>query len=128
MLLIWFLKCVTVRNPGRIVLKLPPHTCRIRVLLEMFPQAKFVHIVRDQYVVFPSTVNLWKRLYRDEGWQLPKYRGLDDHVFKTLTRMYEAFERDRELLGTGINSARYVTKTWLPTRWERCSRSTSSSG
>ncbi len=96
--LVWFLKCVTVRNPGRIVLKSPPHTCRIRVLLEMFPKAKFVHIVRDPYVVFPSTVNLWKRLYRDEGWQLPKCRGLDEHVFETLTRMYDAFDRDRELL------------------------------
>ena len=65
----------------------------------MFPKAKFVHIVRDPYVVFPSTVNLWKRLYRDEGWQLPKYRGLDEHVFETLTRMYDAFDCDRELLG-----------------------------
>jgi hypothetical protein len=97
--LVWFLKCITVRNPKRIVLKSPPHTCRIRALLEMFPKAKFVHIVRDPYVVFPSTVNLWKRLYRDEGWQLPKYDGLDEHVFETLTRMYEAFDRDRPLLG-----------------------------
>jgi hypothetical protein len=97
--LVWFLKCVTVRSPKRIVLKSPPHTCRIRVLLEMFPRAKFVHIVRDPYAVFPSTVGLWKRLYRDEGWQLPKYGGLDEHVLKTLTRMYDAFERDRELLG-----------------------------
>jgi hypothetical protein len=92
--LLWFLKCVTVQNPKRIVLKSPPHTCRIRALLEMFPKAKFVHIVRD-----PSTVSLWKRLYRDEGWQLPKYHGLDEHVFDTLTRMYEAFDRDRPLLG-----------------------------
>jgi hypothetical protein len=97
--LLWFLKCVTVRNPKRIVLKSPPHTARIRVLLEMFPQAKFLHIVRDPYVVFPSTVGLWKRLYRDEGWQLPKYGGLEEHVLETFTRMYDAFHRDLGLLG-----------------------------
>ena len=74
--LLWFLKCLTLRNPKRIVLKSPPHTCRIRTLLEMFPKAKFVHIVRDPYVIFPSTVNLWKRLYRDEGLQVPTLRGL----------------------------------------------------
>jgi omega-hydroxy-beta-dihydromenaquinone-9 sulfotransferase len=98
---LWFLKCVTLRNPKRIVLKSPPHTCRIRTLLEMFPKAKFVHIVRDPYVIFPSTVNLWKCLYRDEGVQVPTYNGLDERVFTTFTRMYETFERDRPLLGRG---------------------------
>jgi omega-hydroxy-beta-dihydromenaquinone-9 sulfotransferase len=95
---LWFLQCLTVRRKKRIVLKSPPHTARIRVLLEMFPKAKFVHIVRDPYVIFPSTVNLWKRLYRDEGLQVPTYKGLDEHVFSSFERMYDAFERDRQLL------------------------------
>ncbi len=43
--LLWFLKQVTLRHPKRLVLKSPPHTFRIRVLLEMFPDARFVHIV-----------------------------------------------------------------------------------
>jgi hypothetical protein len=64
----------------------------------MFPKAKFVHIVRDPCVIFPSTVNLWKRLYRDEGLQVPRYEGLDEHVFDSFQRMYDAFERDRQLL------------------------------
>jgi hypothetical protein len=99
--LLWFLKCLTLREPKRIVLKSPPHTARIRVLLDMFPRAKFVHIVRDPYVLFPSTMNLWKRLYRDQGLQVPTGEGLDEHVFQTLTRMYDAFDRDRGLLGPG---------------------------
>jgi len=97
--MLWFLKCVTLRDRKRIVLKSPPHTCRIRALVEMFPKAKFVHIVRDPYVIFPSTVNLWKRLYVDQGLQTPTYEGLNEHVFKTFTRMYETFESDRGLLG-----------------------------
>jgi len=98
---LWFLKCLTLRNPKRIVVKSPPHTCRIRTLLEMFPKAKFVHIVRDPYVIFPSTINLWKRLYRDQGLQMPTYEGLEEHVYSTFTRMYEAFDRDRGLIGPG---------------------------
>ena len=93
-----FLQCITIRNPKRIVLKSPPHTARIRVLLELFPNAKFVHIVRDPYVIFPSTVNLWKHLYRDQGLQFPRYVGLEEHVFRTFVRMYEAFDRDRSLI------------------------------
>ncbi len=96
--LLWFLKCITMRRPKRIVLKSPPHTFRIKVLLEMFPRARFIHIIRDPYVVFPSTVNLWKRLSRDQGAQVPRYEGLEEHVFDTFTRMYEVFERDRHLI------------------------------
>jgi hypothetical protein len=99
--LVWFLQCLTLRHPKRIVLKSPPHTCRIKVLLELFPKAKFVHIVRDPYVLFPSTIYLWKRLYRDEGLQLPTYDGLEEYVLGTFERMYKVFERDRHLIGPG---------------------------
>ncbi len=97
---VWLLQCLTLENSGkRIVLKSPPHLARLPVLLELFPQAKFIHIYRDPYVVFPSTMNLWKRLYRDEGLQVPTCEGLEDQVFDAFTRMYESFERNRQLLG-----------------------------
>lgn len=96
--LVWLLKCIWYRRPKRIVLKSPPHTGRIKTLLEIFPNARFVHIVRDPNVLFASTVNLWKRLYKDEGFQVPHYEGLEEHVFTTLVKMYDAFERDRELV------------------------------
>ena len=73
-----FLKRLTFRDPRRLVLKSPTHSCRIPTLLELFPDAQFVHIVRNPYVVFPSTVNLWKSLYEVQGLQfphLPRARG-----------------------------------------------------
>lgn len=97
----WFLQALTVRTPRRMVLKSPPHTCRIRILLEMFPRAKFVHIYRDPYSVFPSTVNLWKRLSTDEALQIPHHRGLEERVFTVFCKMYEVFERDRPVIPPG---------------------------
>lgn len=97
----WFVQCLTLRRPGRVVLKSPTHTFRIRVLLEMFPKARFVHIVRDPLVVFPSTVKLWKRLSADQGLQIPRHEGLEEHVLRTFERMYEVFERDRGLIPPG---------------------------
>jgi hypothetical protein len=97
----WFLKCLTVRTPRRIVLKSPPHTFRVKLLLEMFPKARFIHIIRNPFVIFPSTINLWKRLYRNDGLQVPTYDGLDEHVFTTFLRMYEVFDRDRSLIPAG---------------------------
>jgi hypothetical protein len=87
-----FLRHLTVRRPARLILKSPTHSCRIPTLLEMFPDARFVHIVRDPYVVFPSTVNLWKTLYETHGLQKPRLRGLEELVFSTFTHLYERLE------------------------------------
>lgn len=96
--LLWFLKTITFRTPKRIVLKSPPHTARVKTLLEMFPDARFVHIVRDPYVLFASNVKLWKTLYKFQGLQEPRYAGLEDYVFTCFEHMYRAFEAARDLV------------------------------
>jgi hypothetical protein len=94
----WFLRRVTVQNPKRIILKSPGHTARVKTLLELFPDARFVHIVRDPHAVFSSTVKLWKTLYKFQALQEPNHRGLDELVFGNFVEMYDALERDRALV------------------------------
>lgn len=43
----------------RVLLKNPFHSMRIPLLLELFPQAKFIHIHRNPYEVVPSTIHMW---------------------------------------------------------------------
>jgi hypothetical protein len=93
-----FLQQITFKDPRRLVLKSPPHTCRIKMLQRLFPGALFVHIVRDPYVVFPSTVNMWKTLYRTHGMQRPTFAGLEEHVFATGLRLYDRLEDTRGLV------------------------------
>ncbi len=95
---IQFLKQITFKNPKRLILKSPQHTCRIKILLELFPEARFVHIFRDPYVVFPSTVHFWKSLYNTQGLQRPTYEGLHEYVFQTFSRMYKNLEETRHLV------------------------------
>jgi hypothetical protein len=64
----------------------------------MFPDARFVHIVRDPYAVFPSTVNLWKALEFNHGLQEPTYEGLEDRVFATFNRVYAKIEEGKQLI------------------------------
>src|SRR5262249_20681564 len=52
--LAWFVRKLAFHHGRPLVLKSPGHTCRIRLLLEMFPGAKFVHIHRHPYAVFQS--------------------------------------------------------------------------
>jgi hypothetical protein len=99
--LYWFLQKVTYAHPKRIIIKSPTHTARVRTLLEMFPEARFVYLVRDPYVLFPSTVNLWSRLSDSHGLQKPTYAGIEEYVFRTFTQMHERFERDRSLIPPG---------------------------
>jgi hypothetical protein len=80
------------------VLKSPTHSFRIPTLRRLFPDARFVHIVRDPYVVFPSTVNLWRTLYQTHGLQRPTCEGLEESVFHTFNRLYERIEEGKKLL------------------------------
>ena len=48
---------VSLANTGgtQYLSKNPPHTGRVRTLLEMFPNAKFIYLKRNPYTVFEST-------------------------------------------------------------------------
>lgn len=96
-----FLKEVTVRTGKRLVLKSPPHTARVPVLLDLFPDAKFVHIVRDPRAVFPSTVNLWKALARGHGLQRPTCPGVEEKVLREFEVIYKRLEEARPLFKPG---------------------------
>jgi hypothetical protein len=81
-----------------LVLKSPTHTGRVKILSEMFPNAKFVHISRDPCQLFSSTQRLWTALDEAQGFQIPREENLDEYVFSALERMYGGFERQRPAL------------------------------
>ena len=57
-------KKMTYYTRGKqLVLKSPDNTCRINMLLELYPDAKFIHIYRNPYKVFPSTIGMYQSLF-----------------------------------------------------------------
>lgn len=93
-----FVKGLYYRQPGRMILKSPTHTFRLPVLLEMFPNARFINMVRHPTTVFLSTVRLWKSLFTTHGYQTPRFDGLNEFVFETFEKMHERLEATRELV------------------------------
>src|SRR5262249_23663080 len=91
----------------RLVLKLPTHTCRIEVLLELFPDARFVHIVRDPHVVFASTVSLWRSLYEAHGLQRPTVAGAGGDIFCAVTPPFARLGGRREARRGLVPAARF---------------------
>lgn len=93
----WFLKALTYKSGKPLILKSPPHTGRLGMLKAMYPDAKFVHIVRDPRKLFPSTMKLWNALDHVQAIQVGEYRErLKEFVFQSLVTMYESFEQDRD--------------------------------
>lgn len=98
----YILKALTIAYGKRVVLKSPPHTARLRTIRERFPNAKFVHISRDPYTLFPSTVNLWTKLSQTHGFQIPKKGpALEEKVLRNFEQMYDAFCEDAQDVPAG---------------------------
>ncbi len=95
-----FCQRLTLDDGRRIVIKSPAHTARVRTLLEMFPRAKFVHLSRDPYALYSSTVSLWRSLNESQGLQaVTDESWLGPFVIDSLKRMYAAYWEDRERVG-----------------------------
>jgi hypothetical protein len=93
-----FLQRVLYRRPGQLVLKSPQHTFRLRYVLEAFPRARFIHLARDPYVVFTSTVHFWRQMYIAYGLQVPTFEGMDEFVLETFEHMQKRLDEDRPFI------------------------------
>jgi omega-hydroxy-beta-dihydromenaquinone-9 sulfotransferase len=97
-----FVRTLSSRDPRRLVLKSPTHTARIPTLLELFPDAKFVHITRDPYVLFSSTVKLWTSMAKKHGFQAPRRPDfIREKVLTEFRIIVERYLTDRSLIPTG---------------------------
>jgi hypothetical protein len=98
---LWFLRRLTLHDSRRLVLKSPPHTARIAILLDLFPDARFVHLVRDPFQVVPSSLHMWQQLSELMGLQSGGCPDRESRVFDAYVEMYRRFEEDRHLLAPG---------------------------
>ncbi len=97
----YFLKKLIVEYGNKtLLLKSPNDTERIPLLLELFPNAKFIHIYRDPYRVFLSTKKLFIKNNRDTHLQKIKI-DLDDFAIKHYNKMYKKFYEDIALIPKG---------------------------
>jgi hypothetical protein len=96
-----FVQKLTFTKGKRIVLKSPPHLGRVRVLLDLFPQAKFIHIYRNPYEVYSSTRHLWQTGFSLSHLQKPDPQALEEMILSWYTELYKLYERDLGLIPAG---------------------------
>jgi len=90
-----FLKRLTFFENKKPLLKSPPHTARINLLLEMFPDARFIHIVRHPYDMFMSNLLLWRDAISINFLQSVTAEDIIELVLSTYEQLYQCYFREK---------------------------------
>lgn len=89
--LLWFIRKLTLKYDKPIVIKSPSHTGRVKLLLELFPDARFIHIHRHPYEVFLSS----QRYHDTAVWytylQRPDRSRVDDEILRRYVDLYDGY-------------------------------------
>ncbi len=98
---VFLIKTLTIKSKGKqLVLKNPLDTCRIKLMLDIFPNSKFIHIYRNPYDVFYSTLKLHKHNAEIYALQRPTY-DLYQLVLDNFVEMYDKFYEEIKLIPEG---------------------------
>ena len=90
-------------NSHPLMLKSPANTARIPLLLEMYPDARFIHIHRHPYETIRSTIHLYDKWFDMVHFQslqaLRKVR--DEKVLEAYEETYRRWLEDKSLIPAG---------------------------
>lgn len=81
--------------------KNPPHTGRVRTLLEMFPNAKFIYLKRNPYTVFESTRSFFTNTIKPLMLQPITEEQLVSNFVEVYCRLFHTFESEKHLIPAG---------------------------
>lgn len=97
---IYTLKAIMKMGKGgtRVLTKNPNNTARIKQLLELFPEAKFVHIHRNPFEVYLSTKHLHRVILRGQSMQDFSEAEEDNIILENYKLMQQQYLETRKLV------------------------------
>jgi len=94
-----FMKTVMYMNQEkRLLLKDPANTARIPLLLELFPDAKFIHIYRNPYKVYLSTIKMRNKVLEKMALQKGNAEEIEKQVINNYKRLMHAYFEQKKLI------------------------------
>lgn len=81
--------------------KNPPHTGRIKIILEMFPQARFIYLIRNPYTVFESTRSFFTNTIQPLKLQNISDSRIETHILEVYKRLYRQYEEEKKHIPPG---------------------------
>ncbi|GAO41456.1 sulfotransferase family protein [Flavihumibacter petaseus] len=99
---LFLLKKISLSGKGRqLVLKSPPNTARIKLLLSLFPNAKFIFIHRHPVDVYLSNKRFWKVTHRIYALGRIPEMGVNQVILDTYSRMMDRYLEEKSLVPSG---------------------------
>jgi hypothetical protein len=98
-----FIKKITLYfNNKQLLLKNPPNTGRIKLLLELFPDAKFIHIYRNPYHVYMSMKrNIEKEMTLYTLQHPDDKEKIIENMIKTYRKMFVKYFKEKTMIPNG---------------------------
>ncbi len=96
-----FLKKLSFRYNKKLLLKSPTHLGKIANILNLFPNAKFIHIYRDQEKVFQSTKKLLNEIVPKTCFQSLENEKIDNSILTNYKALYDSYFKNRDKIKKG---------------------------
>jgi hypothetical protein len=93
------MKTITYAHQGkRLLLKNPANTSRIEMLLELFPEANFIHIYRNPYKVYLSTIKMRHNVLDKLALQTASSEEIEKQVIWNYQRLMKSYFEQKKLI------------------------------
>jgi hypothetical protein len=94
-----FLKKISYKHKGKqLIIKSLVDTAKIRLLLELFPDAKFIYLYRNPYEVYMSTWKLYESILPLFSFQHIDKEKFDNSILYIYKRLYEKYLQEKKLI------------------------------
>ena len=81
--------------------KNPPHTGRVKELVKMFPNAKFIYLMRNPYTVFESTRSFFSNTIQPLKLEEFSDEAIEANILTTYRKLHDQYEADKHLIPEG---------------------------
>ena len=88
-------------NGTQFLSKNPPHTGRVKELVKMFPNAKFIYLMRNPYTVFESTRSFFTNTIQPLKLQDISNEELEKNILSIYAKLYHKYEADKACIPEG---------------------------
>ena len=83
----------------QLIMKNPVNTLRIRHLIKIFPNAKFIYLYRESNQVLKSTHKLFDRFLALYSFQIIEETELKNNILKVYNQMLSQYDEQKKLIG-----------------------------
>ncbi|CDF21408.1 uncharacterized protein BN736_01199 [Prevotella sp. CAG:617] len=81
--------------------KNPPHTGRVKELVKMFPNAKFIYLMRNPYTVFESTRSFFTNTIQPLKLEDITPEQLEQNILSVYAKLYHKYQQDKACVPEG---------------------------